>query len=342
MTQVTRRAASGMLAAGLAAPWAARAADAPSPALQAALDYAQSQRTTGFVIERSGRRIVARNWPAPADARQFRLFAYETNTAGELLEDVASQQKSFVSVLAAIGVDKGLLDLQRPVSAYIGEGWSKATRDQEAAIRVMHLLNMNSGLTEGFAFAAPPATTFLYNTPVYAVTKRVLVAAAKRPLEEITRDWLTAPCGMVDTAWRKRPAIMTDVGNPTGLVTSPSDVARFGQMVLNGGVGAGGARVVSSAGLKAMFERTATNPAYGRLWWLNGSSYTIRPLARRVEQPLIPSAPADLVAALGALDRKLYVVPSLALVVVRMGDAAPDKNFDTELFTRLMQAPELR
>lgn len=342
MGGLTRRAASGVLAAGLAAPWIARAEDAPSPALQAALDYVRGQRTTGFLIERRGKRILARNWPAPADARQFRLFAYETNAAGELLEDVASQQKSFVSVLVAIAVDKGLLDVQRPVSAYIGEGWSKASREQESAIRVIHLLTMSSGLTEGFAYAAPTGGVFLYNTPVYAVTKRVLAAAARRTLDEITRDWLTGPCGMADTAWRKRPGVMADVGNPTGLVTSPGDVARFGRMVLNGGLASSGARVVSMAGLKTMFERSDANPAYGRLWWLNGSSYAIHPLARRSEGPLIPSAPADLVAALGALDRKLYLVPSLDLVVVRMGDAAPDKAFDTELWTRLMQAPELR
>ncbi len=44
------------------------------------------------------------------------------------------------------------------------------------------------------------------------------------------------------------------------------------QMVLDGGLAATGTRVVSEAGLKAMFVRSPTNPAYGRLWWLNGSA----------------------------------------------------------------------
>jgi CubicO group peptidase (beta-lactamase class C family) len=121
-------------------------------------------------------------------------------------------------------------------------------------------------------------------------------------------------------------------------VTSPRDTARLGQIVLDKGKAEGGQRIVSEAGLAAMFTRSATNPAYGRLWWLNGSDRTIRPLANPVAGPLIPAAPADLVAALGALDRKLYVVPSRKLIVVRMGAAAPDKDFDQQLWLRLMKA----
>src|SRR5262249_41537102 len=147
---------------------------------------------------------------------------------------------SFVSMLVAAAVDKGLLDVAKPVSAYIGAGWSKASPDQEAKIRVIDVITMASGLTEGFAYAAPPATVFLYNTPVYAISKTIVAAAAKQPLEAITHDWLTAPAGMNDTSWRKRPAAFADVGNPTGLVTSPRDTARLGQIVLDGGKAADG------------------------------------------------------------------------------------------------------
>ncbi len=323
--------------------------------MQAVLDYVQGQKTTGFLIVRDRKTVVERNWPAPADAGMLRAFIYGTTPDGALLEDVASQQKSFVSMLVAVAVDKGLLDVARPVSDYIGPGWSKAAPDQEAKIRVIDVLTMSSGLTEQFAYEAPPATRFFYNTAVYAITKRIVAAAAKRTLDEITRDWLTAPAGMTNTAWRQRPAAFADVGNPTGLVTCPRDTATFGQIVLDGGKAADGKRIVSEAGLKAMFARSATNPAYGRLWWLNGGAYTIRPqanriggqmtprspsdaLGNRVPGPLIPAAPADLVAALGLLDRKLYVVPSQKLVVVRMGAAASDRDFDQQLWQRLAPA----
>ncbi len=320
----------------LAAPAAAQ------PALQDVLDYARSQNTTGFLIIRDGEVLAEANWPPPAEARAFRAgFVHGTTASGALLEDVASQQKSFVAMLAAIAVDKGLLDVEQPVSRYLGAGWSKAAPEQEAQIRVVDLLTMSSGLDTEFRYAAPPGRMFLYNTPVYAMTKPVLEAAAKRPLDEITRDWLAAPAGMTDTAWRRRPAALGDVGNPTGLVTTPRDVAAFGRIVLDRGVGADGRRIVSEAQLDAMFARSAANPAYGRLWWLNGSAYAVRPGALRTEGPLIPSAPSDLIAALGAMDRKLYISPKGQLIVVRLGAAAPDKAFDETLWAKLSAALEL-
>jgi CubicO group peptidase (beta-lactamase class C family) len=330
---------TGAAAAGaLAAPLSARGAEAPVPtALQPAVDYARGQKTTGFLVIQNRKVVVEQNWPAPADAA-FRNFAYGTTREGALLEDVASQQKSFVSMLAAAAVDKGLLDVARPVSAYIGAGWSKATPEQEGAIRVIDVLTMSSGLTEGFGYAAPPGSLFFYNTPVYAITKKVLAAAAKSTLETITHDWLTGPAGMADTSWRQRPAAFADVGNPTGLVTSPRDTAKMGQVVLDGGKAADGKRIVSEAGMKAMFARSATNPSYGRLWWLNGGAWTVRAGGRRADGQLIPAAPADLVAALGALGRKLYVVPSQKLIVVRMGANPVDADFDQQLWLRLKPA----
>lgn len=334
---VSRRRVLAAAGGLLASP--ALAIAAPSAAMQAVLDYAQAQKTTGLLVMRDRAIVAERNWPLPPDAASFRAAAaYETTPDGALLEDVASQQKSFVAMLAAIAVDRGLLDVEAPASDYVGAGWSKASPPQERAIRVVHLLTMSSGLSEKLEYLAPPGSTFLYNTPAYAVTKRVLAAAARQPLETITHDWLTAPAGMRNTAWRRRPAAMGDVGNPTGLVTSPRDVATFGQLVLDGGRSADARRVVSEAGLRAMFARSPTNPAYGRLWWLNGSAYAIRPPARRVEGPLIPAAPANLVAAFGAFDRKLYVAPREKVIVVRMGQAVPDKDFDQQLWLRLSKA----
>lgn len=325
-----------LLALAMPGGAAAPAVPVEQAAMTDLLEYLRSRNSTGLLIVRDGKVLVEKNWPAPPNP-QFALFAYERSKEGALLEDVASQQKSFVAVLVAIAVDKGLIDVARPVNAYLGAGWSKAAPAQEAAIRVIDVLTMSSGLDDGFGFRAPAGTLFHYNTPVYAVTKRILAAAANRPLDAITRDWLTGPAGMNDTAWRKRPAALSGVGNDTGLVTSPRDTARFGLMVLHGGVAESGKRIVSEAGIKAMFERSATNPAYGRLWWLNGSAFAVRALAGRKQGPLIAAAPADTVAAMGAFDRRLYVVPSLKLVVVRTGAAAGDRDFDEQFWLRLMK-----
>ncbi|MFV3129896.1 serine hydrolase domain-containing protein [Niveispirillum sp. KHB5.9] len=319
----------------LAAP-PAMAAD--SAEMTRLLDYLRNQNTTGFLVIQRGKVLIEKNWPAPDGNPQFALFAYERDADGALLEDVASQQKSFIAVLMAIAVDKGLVDIEKPVSDYIGAGWSKAAPDQEAKIRVIDLLTMSSGLDDKFGYTAPAGTVFFYNTPVYAVTKRVLAAAAKQPLEVITRDWLTVPAGMASTAWRKRPAVLASIGNDTGLVTSPRDTARFGFIILSGGLAGDGTRIVSEASMKAMLAPTATNPAYGRLWWLNGSAYTLGALGNRREGPLVAAAPSDMVAALGAFDRRLYVVPSRKLIVVRTGAASGDaKTFDEQLWQRLVK-----
>lgn len=311
------------------------AAAADSLELTQLLDYLRQQNTTGFLVIQDGKTLIEKNWPAPEGNPQFALFAYEREADGALLEDVASQQKSFVAVLMAIAVDKGLIDVQKPVSDYIGAGWSKATPVQEAAIRVIDLLTMSSGLDDKFGYVAPAGTQFYYNTPVYAVTKRVLAVASKQSLDAVTRDWLTGPAGMNATAWRKRPAVLAGIGNDTGLVTSPRDTARFGSIILSGGLTGNGLRIVSEASMKAMLTPSATNPAYGRLWWLNGSQYTLRALGGRREGPLVAAAPADMVAALGAFDRRLYIVPSAKLIVVRTGAAAGDKGFDEQLWQLL-------
>lgn len=86
----------------------------------------------------------------------------------------------------------------------------------------------------------------------------------------------------------------------------------------------------------------ALNPSYGLLWWTNGQassmSWAIPPVT--TGGVLIPAAPADLAAAQGARDRKLYVVPSLDLVVARLGDngSREGSSFNDAFWERLVQA----
>ena len=78
---------------------------------------------------------------------------------------------------------------------------------------------------------------------------------------------------------------------------------------------------------------------YGRLWWVNGGGYFYTPerKASRREGSFIPAAPGDMVAALGALDRALFIVPSRKLIVVRTGQAA-ERDFNQQLWLRLTKA----
>lgn len=305
--------------------------------------YVGTQNSTGLIVMRRGETVLEAYWPLPdtAAAKVFRdNFTHGTAPGGVLIEDVASLQKSLIALLAGIAVDKGLLDPAQTVSSYIGPGWSKAKPDQEAAITVRNLLEMNSGLGVDLSYAAPPGEVFLYNTPAYAVLHGVLGAAADAPLAAITRDWLTAPLGLAHTGWEKRPEAFAGVGNPYGLVSTPRDLALIGEMVANEGRSGDGRQIISADQLKLMLTPTATNPAYGRLWWLNGGAYSfgVDAGASRTEGAFIPAAPADLVAGLGAMDRQVFVSPSLDLVVVRTGMETPDKDFRHKLWEKLIAA----
>ena len=131
----------------------------------------------------------------------------------------------------------------------------------------------------------------------------------------------------------------------TFLEMSARDAARFGLLILRKGDWQGKS-VVSSRWLQ-----TATRPwdpevhdSYGLLWWLNGGENHYLPLrARKFRGSIFPSCPADAFAALGKDDQKIYVVPSLDLVVVRLGEAADSSSpalsrFDDQLLGRICKA----
>ncbi len=322
---------------------ATAAAEWNAAALAEVVAYVQSQKSTGFLIIQDEKTIAEHNWPLPDDAasQTFRAnFVHGTEPNGALREDVASQQKGLIALLVGVGVDRGLIDIDRPVSGYIGSRWSKATPEQEGKITVRHLLEMNSGLKEDLSYDAPAGTKFFYNTPAYAKLKPVLEKAADQELWIITQLWFTKISNMHSTGWEERPAAFADSGNPTGLVTTPGDLAIMGQIILNRGKKPSGARIISEAQLDAIFTPTATNPAYGRLWWLNNGDYSVNVGAAspRREGRFIPAAPGDTLSALGAQDRKLFVVPSMKLIVVRTGQAAPDREFNNKLWQMIMAA----
>jgi CubicO group peptidase (beta-lactamase class C family) len=311
---------------------------------EAALDdlasYCRSQRTTGLLVVQNRRTVLERNWPVPDGSELFeRRYLHGTARDGVLREDVASQQKSLVALLAAIAVDRSLLDLEQPVSDYIGRGWSRAEPVQEGAIVVRHLLEMCSGLDDALRFEAPAGTSHYYNTPAYALMLPVLEAAANQSIGALTLTWLTGPAGMSDTAWCQRgDELASFLGNPRGLVTTPCDLARLGQIVLDGGVAEDGTRLVSSAGLAAIFRRTALHPAYGRLWWLNGGTHWIMPNRGHGTGSLVRTAPADAVFALGSENRVLMVVPSQRMILVRLGQQAPDADLREKMASGLARA----
>jgi len=309
-----------------------------STALERALAYARSQRSSAVVVVAHGEVIAERYWPVGAAAGSpYGTMLGGRTATGAPIEDVASLQKSIVSVLVGIAADQGRLDLGAPVSAYLHAGWSNATCTEETAITIRHLLSMTSGLSPALAGVAPAGSVWQYNTRAYSVLVDVLAAGTGEELGRLTRRWLTDPLGMADTAWRHRPWVTDGMdANPIGLYTTARDLARFGELMLARGEWHG-RRVVSESYVAAAVEPSqALNPAYGLLWWLNGRS--LRPVAGASGHAVLaPAAPGDMVAAQGALGRKVYVVPSLDLVVVRLGDT-PEEDFNRRFWELLMAA----
>jgi CubicO group peptidase (beta-lactamase class C family) len=119
-------------------------------------------------------------------------------------------------------------------------------------------------------------------------------------------------------------------------------MARFGLLALNKGNWAGQQIVNEGFFSESIQSSQPINPSYGFMWWLNGKASFIPPGSQTVRTgPLIPNAPSDTYAALGADDQKIYVVPSRKMVVIRMGEAAESQasfalsGFDNTLWSKL-------
>jgi CubicO group peptidase (beta-lactamase class C family) len=306
--------------------------------LQAAMDLAGKAKSTGVVILLGGKILAEQYWDLSKEkgTLKFSLRNQGKSPEGHPIEDVASVQKSVTSFLVGVAQGKGLLYFEAPVSKYLGEGWSRASKAQEAKIAVYHLLSMSSGLNEALEYQAEAGTAWRYNTVAYSQTHKLLEKATGKDIQTITREWLTTPAGMKDSRWTPRGAGAGAAStNRVGFSTTARDLARFGLVMLRKGHWEKRDLLQNPGYLEqAVAPSQEMNKAYGLLWWLNGHP---RPRQRQAPARLLPTAPKDLFAAQGALGRKLYVVPSLDLVITRIGDNAP-QDFPDRFWEKLLLA----
>jgi CubicO group peptidase (beta-lactamase class C family) len=309
--------------------------------LESAVDFAMSRNSSGVVVLYRGRILAERYQELPKKSLRYRGMLHGRDSAGRVIEDVASVQKSVVSFLVGVARERKLIAIDDPVHQYLGVGWSKAKPQQEAVITVRHLLTMTSGLNDKLEFAAPAGTKWKYNTSAYARCLNVIAAASGKSSNELTSEWLTTPAGMQDSRWVERSRNSGVLAARHGFATTARDLARFGLLILAEGRWSDEILLHDKKYLAASLAPSQKlNPSYGYLWWLNGQASTVR-AGRAVSGPLLKTAPTDLRAALGALGRKCYIVPSLDLVVTRLGDS-PEAlrlpKFDEEFWKLLMAA----
>ncbi len=256
---------------------------------------------------------------------------YRTDsTAGR---DVASAQKSVLSLLLGRAIGDDLIGLDTEIDDVLGAGWTP--HGETAGITVRHLLSMTSGLNDQFAVVAGPGAEWIYSG-AFAALFDVLTTITGRELNDLADEWLFAPAGATTAAFYERRSAQFA---PIGLFATASDLTAIGQTVID----------ASQPGLargwldESFAPSQTSNGAYGYLWCLNGQERLRLPGAQ-VPRPggLIPSAPPDLVAALGKDDQKLYISRDLALVVARLGDkASPEvrpapSTFDDPLWAMLL------
>jgi CubicO group peptidase (beta-lactamase class C family) len=120
-------------------------------------------------------------------------------------------------------------------------------------------------------------------------------------------------------------------------------MARFGLLALNKGKWKSETIINETFFNESIRTSQNINPSYGYLWWLNGKNSYMIPGGQTVYQStLVPNAPLDMYAAMGAADQRIYVIPSKNMVIIRMGDASDTANssfalsgFDNALWQKI-------
>lgn len=295
-------------------------------------DPSHPRRTRAILIVHRDRLLIERYAPG---------YGPETRFPGW------SMSKSVLNALTGVLVAEGRLHLHAPVPV---AAWS-GPEDPRRNITLDHLLRMSSGLAfdedyddprsdvvrmlygrrDAAAFAtdqplaAAPGTRFNYSSGTSAILSRILADAAPEPWPVFVQRALFAPLGMTSALIEPDSA-----GTPmlaAYLWANARDWARFGLLYLNDGVWQG--RRLLPTGWVA-YSRTVA-PAdpkgeYGAHFWVR-VPYPDRQVPARPHL-----VPADAFHAAGHGAQYVTVIPSRALVVVRLGLALDPGSWDHEAF----------
>ncbi|TAD87750.1 MAG: class C beta-lactamase-related serine hydrolase [Bacteroidetes bacterium] len=295
--------------------------------VQALKDYLMQKNTKSFMILVKGRIVMEEYFDGHTAATDW-----EWNSAG----------KTLVATTTGIAQQEGLLNINQKAHDYLGRGWTSMPLAKENLITVRHLLTMTAGnddtkqlvIKPNLTYVADAGTRWAYSN-IFQTLTDVVANASNKTFEAYFNEKLKQKIGM-DGYWNFGTIF-------TIYHSTARSMARFGLLALNNGKW-NNDQVVNEAFFK---ESTATsqsiNPAYGYMWWLNGkATYMVPSLQTVFPGFLVPTAPADMYAAMGAKDQRIYVVPSKNMVVVRMGNAADPANpnfavsgFDSELWSKI-------
>jgi CubicO group peptidase (beta-lactamase class C family) len=277
---------------------------------------------------------------------------YPDSGSAETPRRIYSGTKAFWNLAALAAAQDGLLNLDEPVADTITR-WRNDSR--KARVTIRQLLDFSCGLAPAFylhnnsakdrdkiaielPLIADPGTAFVYGPSglqvFYEVLKKKLRGqSTTRYLERrvLRRLGLGPQRYLPDRA-----------GNPllaSGWQLSARDWSKLGKLVL-----AGGAPVLSRSSLAQCWRGSEANRAFSLGWWNNraapdGQEFDFEnrldPKWRQnwSRACLCRDAPSDLVACIGSGRQRLYVIPSMEVVVVRHGAGG---SFSDAVFLRLL------
>jgi CubicO group peptidase (beta-lactamase class C family) len=290
-------------------------------------EYLIQKNTKSFMILVNGRIVMEEYFDGHTQSS-----TWQWNSAG----------KTLVTTTTGIAQQEGLLNINNSASQYLGVGWTSESTEKENLITSRHLLTMTSGIDDGsewviksnLTYLADAGTRWSYHN-VFQKLMDVVAAASEQEFDTYFDAKLKTKIGM-DGYWNN--------GTIFNIYYSTTrSMARFGLLALNKGKWKNEQVINETFFNESIATSQTINPSYGYLWWLNGKSSYMIPGGQTVyEGPLVSNAPADMYAAMGAEDQRIYVIPSLNMVVIRMGDASDPDNpsfalsgFDNDLWEKI-------
>lgn len=280
-------------------------------AIQPLKDYLAAKNTKSFMILVNGRIVMEEYFNGHTPTTQWKW-----NSAG----------KTLTAAMIGMAQQEGLLNIGDRANKYLGLGWTSAPLAKENLITVRHLLTMTSGLSDSSDFIIKPNLTYMADAGTRWSYNNVFQKLMDITTSATGQDYKTY------FASKLRDRIGMDGNFNEGLIftiysSNTRSMARWGLLALNNGKWNNEQLLNANYFIESTTTSQNINPSYGYLWWLNGKTSYMVPGGQTVYQgTLVPNAPADMYAAMGAEDQRIYVVPGRKMVVIRMGDASDPQN----------------
>lgn len=296
-------------------------------AVQPLKDYLIQKNTKSFMILVNGRIVMEEYFNGHNSTT-----TWEWNSAG----------KTLVATTTGIAQQEGLLNISNKASDYLGTEWTSMPLPKENLITVRHLLTMTTGNDDTKQYVTKPNLTYIADagtrwaySNIFQKLTDVVADASSKSFETYFNEKLKSKIGM-DGYWNFG-TIYTIYHSTT------KSMARFGLLALNKGKWNNEQIINESFFNESITTSQNINPSYGYLWWLNGKTSFMIPGEQTIYQgSLVPNAPVDMYAAMGASDQRIYVIPSKKMVIIRMGNASDPENpnfavsgFDNELWSKI-------